>query len=136
VAFFKVLKSGLVAFIPVAAALAVWIFLRSDNLAKLSEGMEPGFLVPETPGDALRIGLTIWLPTSLILSLVSSLFYYFSVSKWRWRPWQYAAVPVGLAVLISIAAFAAGMPFAVEATGETMIIALGYGILIPWLSRK
>jgi len=41
-----------------------------------------------------------------------------------------------LAVLISVAAFVQGLAFKVEATGEVLIIALGYGVLMPLLARR
>jgi hypothetical protein len=41
-----------------------------------------------------------------------------------------------LAVIISVFAFVSGMPFAVEAAGEMIIVALGFGLLIPLLSTR
>jgi len=130
------IKSGLISLGIAAIALVAWISLRANNLVKLSRDMDPGFLVPQTSADAIRIGLTIWIPVAILLGLLSSLVYYFVITKWHWRIWQFAAIPIGLTAVISIGAFASGMPFAVEALGEMLILALGFGILMPLVSKE
>jgi hypothetical protein len=130
------IKGGLISLGIAAIALGIWISLRANNLVNLSQDMDPGFLVPQTSADAIMIGLTIWIPVAIVLGFLSSLVYYFVVTKWHWRIWQFAAIPIGLTAIISIGAFASGMPFAVEALGEMLILALGFGILMPILSRS
>jgi hypothetical protein len=61
--------------------------------------------------------------------------YYFAVSRWHWRVWQFALLPFGLTAVISAGAFVSGMAYAVEALGEMVILALGFGVLMPMLSR-
>jgi sterol desaturase/sphingolipid hydroxylase (fatty acid hydroxylase superfamily) len=129
------IKAGLITLFVVFAALAGWISLRADNLVNLSKDLDPGFLVPQTSADAIRIGLTIWIPISIVLGLVSSLAYYFMASRWHWRAWQFALIPIGLTAVISAGAFASGMAFAVEALGEMTILTLGFGVLMPVLAR-
>jgi hypothetical protein len=80
-----VIKSGFIAFAPVAIVLMLWIYYRAGNLVALSAGMEPGLLVPQTAEDAVRIGIAIWLPLAFILSILASLVYYFVATKWHWR---------------------------------------------------
>ena len=128
------IRNGLIALAVVAILLVIWIALRANNLVKLSLNMDPGFLVPRTSADAIRIGLTVWIPVAAVLGLVSSLVYYFVATKWHWHAWKFAVIPIGLAGIISVGAFASGMAFAVEALGELVIIAIGFRILMPLLS--
>jgi hypothetical protein len=93
-------------------------------------------LTPESQAEAFTTGLIIWTPIATILCFISAVTYWFVVTRWHWRRWHFALIPIGLAVLISVAAFAQNMAFKVEATGEVMIVALGYGVLMPMLARQ
>jgi hypothetical protein len=132
----RVIKRVLPVIVLVVAALAVWILIRSSALVRLSAGMDPGFFVPESRYDAIETGLIIWTPIAIVLGFVSAVTYWFAVTRWHWRLWHFALIPLGLAVLVSAAAFAQDMAFKVEAAGEVMIIGLGYGVLMPLLARR
>jgi hypothetical protein len=130
------LLSGLVAEGAVAAGLAFWIWLRADSLVRESEGLAPGFLVPETAGEAVRTGYLIWSIVSVVCGLLVVVFYAF-LSRWGRRGrFLFGGLVAGAAVLVSVMAFVSKMPFAVEATGEVLIVALAFGLLMPWVLSR
>ena len=132
----NIILNGLISFIPVAVIMALWILIRAQPLVEKSVGMAPGFLVPRTTGEAIRTGYIIWLPISLVLGVFLALVYYWMAVKWHWKPYVFSIIVIGIAAVISAGAFASGMTFAAEATGEMLIIAIGYGVLIPVLSGR
>jgi hypothetical protein len=129
----RIIKQALLTEIAVAAALAIWIFTRGNSLIALSKDMADSFMAPRNMGDVMMSGLAIWVPVSLVLGLLAGLIFYLVSRKWHWRRAYFAAFVLGLGLLVSVMAFATGMAYKVEATGEIMIVALGYGILMPWL---
>ena len=128
--------NGLISFVPVAVLMAIWILVRANALVEKSIGMEPGFLVPQTSGEAIRTGYILWLPISLVIGIFLALVFYLTTVKWHWKTYVLSIIVISIAVVVSAGAFAAGMAFAVEATGEMMIIAVGYGALLPLLAGK
>lgn len=132
----RALKSSFLALIPVLVALAIWILLRANSLVQLSQDLDPGFFVPTTMGEAIRSGYIIWFVVSFLLSFVCAYIYYLVTNKWHWKALYYAILLTGVAVIISLLAFMSGMKFAVEATGEMMIVAIGFGVFIPWFAQK
>lgn len=131
-----VLERAFLSYVPVAAVLMAWIWMRSDALVAKSAGMDPGFLVPQTTAEAVKIGYTIWLPMALILALFLGFVFYTWAHKLHWNRIGYSASVIGIAAAVSAGAFVSGMAFAVEATGEMMTIAIGYGVLLPVLCRR
>ena len=131
-----IVKSGFLALIPVLAALALWILFRADSLVRLSRDLNPGFFVPTTSGEAVRSGYVIWFVVALAVSFICGYIYFVVTQKWHWKALYYAIFLTGVALIISLLAFISGMKFAVEATGEMLIVAVGFGILIPWFARK
>ena len=134
--FENIIQAVLVTEIPVIIALAIWIWFRAGALVRLSAGLEPGFFVPTTPIEAIRSGYIIWLVVSIICGMIASGVFYFVCGKWHWRPVYFAVLVMGFVVLVSVLAFVSGMAFAVEATGEMLIVAAGFGILMPWLAGR
>jgi len=131
-----IMQKALIVEVPVVAALAIWIFARGNSLIALSKDMADSFMVPRNMGDVMVSGLAIWVPASLILGLLAGLTLYFVSSKWHWRKAYFSALVIGLGLLVSIMAFVTGMAYKVEASGEIMIVALGYGLLMPWLAHR
>ncbi|MFA5309809.1 MAG: hypothetical protein WC370_10060 [Dehalococcoidales bacterium] len=130
------LVNGLIAFVPVAVLMALWIWLRADALVSKSAGLEPGFLVPQTAAEAIRTGYTLWLPISLVLGLLLAFLFYLVTVRGNMRPLVFSIIIVGIALVVSGIAFVSGMVFAVEAMGEMLIIAAGYGVLLPLLAQR
>jgi hypothetical protein len=131
-----VLKNCLLTEIPVILALALWIFIRADSLIELSKDLPNGFMTPRNLTDVMVSGLAIWIPASLILGLLAGLIFYAARTKWHWSNIAFASLIISLGLLVSVMAFVTGLAFKVEATGEVMIIALGYGLFMPWLMGR
>jgi hypothetical protein len=134
--FSDIVKSAMLAEIPVMFALALWIWFRAADLVRLSKDLPAGFLVPRTVGEAVRNGCIIWLVVSLTACFAASGIYQLLICRLNWRPIYFTVLLVGVALAVSVFAFVSGMVFAVEATGELLIVALGFGLFIPWLSDK
>jgi hypothetical protein len=132
----SVIKSSLLALIPVLAVLAVWILYRAENLVRLSFYLEPGFFVPANSGQAIRNGYLIWFVVSFLVSFICGYLYYLVTQKWHWKALYYAIFITAVAVTISLLAFISGLKLAVEATGEILIMAIGFGVFIPWFAQQ
>jgi hypothetical protein len=133
--YIKVIKSGLLALIPVSIALAIWILLRADSLVNLSKELPAGFFVPTTSGEAIRSGVVIWFAVAFIASFICEGIYWLITRKWHKNAIVYALILVAVAMLISLIAFISGKSYALEASGEILIVAFGFATILPWIAQ-
>jgi hypothetical protein len=131
-----VIKSGLLAFIPVIVTLGVWILLQAEKLITPAETLRSGFFVPSTAGEAIRSGFVIWFGLSLAVSFVCGAIYYLVTQKWHWQALYFAFLLSGLAVLGSLLAFFFGVHWMRVSTGEMLIVGIGFGVFIPWFAQR
>jgi len=132
----SVIRSSLLALLPVIAALALWILLRADNLAQLYQGVEDSFFRPDTAGEAFRKGLVIWFITALACSFIFGCLYSWVTRKWHWQALYYAFLASALGIAVSLTAYVLKIELAMQSTGELIIIAIGFGVFIPWFAQK
>jgi hypothetical protein len=131
-----VIKSGLLAFLPVVVTLGVWIWLKAEKLIAPSDLLRSGFFFPSTAGEAIRSGFVIWFGISLAACLVCGAIYYLVTQKWHWQALYFAFLLSGLAVLGSLLAFFLDVHWMRVSTGETLIVGIGFGVLIPWFAQR
>ena len=131
----KVIKSGLLAFIPVLIALVIWIFLRADSMVNISKELAPSFFVPTTAWEAIRSGFVIWFAVAFVASFFCEGIYWLIIRKWQKNAIVYALILVAVALLISLVAFISGKSYALEASGEILIVAFGFATILPWIAQ-
>ncbi len=126
---------GLFAASFVAIVLTLFIHLRADELLA-TYGMSEGFLAPRTRFDVYRIGLSLWVPLTFLLSITAGLLYNFVSVRWGWGPIRFVLLSLVPVAIIGILATIMSMPFAPEILGELFIIVAGFGLFIPrWKLR-
>jgi hypothetical protein len=135
-AYSRVIKSSLLALIPVLVALAIWIIFRGEKLEQLSRDLNLEVMVPNNNFEAIRIWSLIWIVISVVLSFLCGGIYFWLTQKWHWKALYYAIFVTGVAVLISILAYAAGIIVLRAASGEILIAAIGFGVFIPWFAQR
>ncbi len=132
----SVIKSGLLAWMPVLITLAVWIVFRGNNLVQLYQEMVPGFWVPINPLKAAGSWFMVWLVISLALSFFYGAIYFWSTQKCHWKVLYFAILLTAAAAAVSGLAYLTGIRLVAEAAGETLISAIGFGVLIPWFAQQ
>ncbi len=134
--YIRVIKSTLLAWLPVAVTLAIWLFFRADSLLEITEALLPGFFVPSSTWSVLWRTYVIWLIISVLTSFVCGLLYYLLTQKRHWKALWYAVFQSLLAVLLCLVAWLFDFKPVYLYTGEIMIMAIGFGVFIPWFDQK
>jgi hypothetical protein len=128
----------LVSYAPVIVSIMVMIVLRADDLAReaTGAGLEPGFFVPTSSSEAVASGFSIWIPGALFVGVLAYALYAVLRRKLSVGPTGFFAATLVLGVLMSAGLWATDNPFAPEGTFEMLACGIGYGLLIPYLSRR
>jgi hypothetical protein len=134
--YVRVIKSSLLALIPVVLTLAVWIMFRGDQLAALFQNLRLLFFMPVSTIQAILGGWLVWFSIALVFSFIGGYFYYWVTQKWHWPAIYYALALSGLGVLISLLIYFLQSPLAAESAGELLIVAIGFGVFIPWFAQQ
>jgi ABC-type sugar transport system permease subunit len=132
----RVVKSGLLACLPVVFTLVVWIIFRSGNLLQLYPIGLLGGWIPSTNFEAALVWTIIWLMISIGLSFIFGGIYYTLIRKWHWKVLYFAILLPVMAASISLMAYMINLKSMVGATGELLIVAIGFGVFIPWFEQQ
>jgi hypothetical protein len=118
---------GLLAAIPLSLCGIIYMLLRGRSLvAMLKSGSETDAMTDQQ-WYYLMLGTLALAP--FLFGMMASLVY-----SWIGKPLVYLGVAVGLAVLFSIIALRSNTPARTEKTVMNFMVALDYGLLIPFLS--
>lgn len=132
----RVIKSGLLAWLPVVFTLVIWIIFQAENLMQVYPLGPLGRWVPTTNFEAALVWTVIWLVISLGLSFIFGGIYYFVIQKWHWKVLYFAILLPALAAIISLLAYMIDLKLMVQASGELLIVAVGFGVFIPWFDQQ
>ena len=132
----RVIKSGLLAWLPVVFTLVIWIIFRAGNLIQVFPLGLLGRWIPNTNFEAALVWTIIWLVISLGLSFIFGGIYYAVIQKWHWKVLYFAILLPVFAAMISLLAYMTNLKLMVQATGELLIVAIGFGVFIPWFDQQ
>lgn len=130
-----VIKTGLVAAVPVAIACALFIWARSGAIG---EEMKSGMDVAGFSGQNPISWIGTWTAIAFVFGVFASWGYEYLSSNWNWGPTHYLALAVALAIGFTVLGFlkifnGQEHPFRYEWIGLNFAFAIGFGYLIPRL---
>jgi len=141
------IENGLIAAIIVAIAANLIIIILSDRIfAKIKANPLPQdagkvwrALAPDSKWRVCAIGMGFWTLMSFIIGIIGIYVYDYVASNWNSGGVHFLILALILAVIFSSIAFKKGpdgkrMPFVTEWVMENFTMAVGFGILIPWLT--
>ena len=125
-------------YVPVVISIYVMILVRSQDLANetLNAGLEPGFFNPVTASDAIYSGFIIWTVGALFVGVLALALYRTLMRYTRLKDVHYLAITFVLAILMTAGLVINKVPFAPEGAFEMFACGIGFGILIPYYSRR
>jgi|Deesub1362A_J573_1020465.scaffolds.fasta_scaffold03076_1 hypothetical protein len=127
------ITAGLLSAIPIGLINALIIYLRANNVV-VAVQKDPPF--NRMSFQQIRLLFTAAFGLGMfVLGPLSGLAYQFGVNRWHWQGFTFLGLAVGLAILLSILALVSRTPFAGEKIIMNFVVGIGFGLLIPWLTK-
>jgi len=127
------IKTGLIAAVPVAIVCALFLLVRADAI---KEEVKSDIKAVGFSGQNPLAWIGLWSVIAIAFGVFATWVYTFLVSHWNWGPTQYLTLAAVLATVLSVLAFlkiynGEMHPFRYEWIGLNYAFAVGFGYLIP-----
>ncbi len=131
----SMIKTGLIAAVPVAIVCALLIWGRSSAIHQEVDG---GMQVVGFSGHNPIVWIGSWVAIALVFGVAATWVYGYMSSHWNWGPMPFLALALVLAVVLTMLGFlkifnGQPHPFRYDWIGLNFAFAIGFGYLIPWL---
>lgn len=132
---FGLIRTGLIAAVPVAIACALFIWARASAI---HEEVDSGLQVVGFFGHNPIAWIGVWATIAFVFGIGASWVYDYMLTNWNWGSVQYFAIAAILCIGLSLLGFlriynGQEHPFRYEWIGLNSAFALGFGYLIPKL---
>ncbi len=131
----SVIRTGLIAAIPVAIVCALLILIRTGAI---HQQIDVGIQTAGFSGHNPLVWIGTWAAIAIVFGIVATWTYGYMSLHWNWGQMQYLALALVLAVGLSILGFVKifngqAHPFRLDWIGLNFAFAVGFGYLIPRL---